>query len=119
MIESCRGYDVGLALEQAHVFNRAICLTNKAFTYMLAGLAVIFTDTPGQRPLALDLGNAALLYQPGDAETLAAGLKRWAESKELLGAAKMAAWESAKRRWHWQHAEERGALLQAVAGVVG
>ncbi|MDX2039961.1 MAG: glycosyltransferase [Acidobacteriota bacterium] len=114
MVESCRGYDVGLALEQAHVFNRAVCLTNKAFTYMLAGLAVVFTDTPGQRPLALDLGNAALLYQPGDVAALAAGLKRWAENKELLRAAKVAAWESAKRRWHWQHAEGRGALLKAV-----
>lgn len=117
MVESCRGYDVGLALEQAHVFNRAVCLTNKAFTYMLAGLAVVFTDTPGQRPLALDLGNAALLYQPGDVTALATGLKRWAENKELLSAAKVAAWESAKRRWHWQHAEERGALLRAVAMV--
>ncbi len=114
MIESCRGYDVGLALEQAHVFNRAICLTNKAFTYMLAGLAVIFTDTPGQRPLALDLGEAALLYQPGDVACLGAGLKRWAEKKELLHAAKLAAWTAAKRRWHWQHIEERGALLNAV-----
>lgn len=116
MVESCRGYDIGLALEQAHVFNRAICLTNKAFTYMLAGLAVIFTDTPGQRPLALDLGKAALLYQPGDVAALTKGLKRWAENKELLYAAKHTAWDAAKRRWHWQHDEERGALLR-VTGV--
>lgn len=115
MIESCRSYDVGLAVEQGFSFNNTIALSNKAFTYMLAGLAVVFTDTPGQRPLAMDLGEAALLYQPGDAAALAAGLKRWAENRELLGAAKLAAWEAAKRRWHWQHAEERGALLKAVA----
>ena len=117
MVESCRAYDIGLALEQAHVFNRAVCLTNKAFTYMLAGLAVVFTDTPGQRPLAMDVGEAALLYQPGDTVALAAGLKRWAENQELLRAARLAAWESAQRRWHWHHDEERGALLQAVTMV--
>lgn len=118
MIELCRSYDIGLAVEPGFSFNNKIALSNKAFTYMLAGLAVVFTDTPGQRPLALDLGNAALLYQPGDVAALAAGLKRWADDKELLGAAKMAAWKSAKRRWHWQHDSERGALLQVVRNVL-
>ena len=117
MVESCRAYDIGLALEQAHVFNRAVCLTNKAFTYILAGLAVVFTDTPGQRPLAEDLGKAALLYSPGNVAALAAGLKRWAEGKQQLLAAKHSAWDAACRRWHWHHDEERGALLGAVARV--
>lgn len=118
MIESCRAYDIGLAVEQGFSFNNTIALSNKAFTYMLAGLAVVFTDTPGQRPLALDLGEAALLYQPGDAAALAAGLKRWAENIEQLRAAKCAAWESAMRRWNWQHADERGALLAATVKVL-
>jgi hypothetical protein len=85
---------------------------------MLAGLAVVFTDTPGQRPLAEDLGNAALLYSPGNVAALAAGLKRWAEDKQQLLAAKHSAWDAACRRWHWHHDEERGALLQAVENVL-
>ena len=117
-IDLCRGYDVGLALEQGHVRNRALCLTNKVFTYILAGLAVAFTDTPGQRPLAEDLGPAAFLYSLGDIDGLAAGLKRWAEDKALLNRAKMAAWESATRRWHWEHHDERGALLELTAGAL-
>jgi len=119
MIDLCRGYDVGLALEQTDVFNRSICLTNKAFTYMHAGLAVAFTDTPGQRPLALDMGSGALLYTAGDVARLAAGLKEWYEDKDQLKRAKVAAWEAARNRWHWEHAAERGALLAAVAGVIG
>ena len=118
MIESCRSYDIGLAVEQGFSFNNKIALSNKAFTYLLAGLAVVFTDTPGQRPLALDLGEAALLYQPGDVAALAEGLKRWAEKRELLQAAKQAAWSAAKRRWHWQHNEESGALLRAVGQIL-
>jgi glycosyltransferase involved in cell wall biosynthesis len=115
MVDLCRGYDVGLALEQAHVLNRALCLTNKAFTYMPAGLAVVLTDTPGQRPLASDMGEGAILYAPGDVRALAGALKRWAEDKPLLVRARGASWQAGQRRWHWEHPSERGALLGAVA----
>jgi glycosyltransferase involved in cell wall biosynthesis len=115
--ELCRGYDVGLALEQAHVVNRDLCLCNKLFTYLLAGLALAATDTRGQRVLAEDLGEGAILYRPGDVQALAAGLRRWAEDAEALLRAKRACWEAACRRWHWEHPLERGALLGAVAGV--
>ncbi|MFQ5668640.1 MAG: hypothetical protein ACE5I7_19730, partial [Candidatus Binatia bacterium] len=119
MVDSCRGYDVGLAVEPGFSRNNCLALSNKAFTYMLAGLAVAFTDTPGQRPLAMDLREGALLYPIGDTDALARGLKRWASDQTLLARAKTAAWEAAKRRWHWEHPGDRGALLQAVAGVVG
>jgi glycosyltransferase involved in cell wall biosynthesis len=115
MINSCRGHDIGLALEQEDIFNRAICLTNKAFTYILGGLAVIFTDTPGQHDLAIDLGEGALIYRPGNVEAFAVGLKRWAEDKSQLTRAKRAALEAGYRRWHWEHPLEKGALLDAVA----
>ncbi len=117
MIRLAQGYDVGLALEQTHVLNRRICLTNKAFTYMLAGLAVMFTDTPGQRPLAVDLGQAARMYPPGDVAALARGLKAWAEDKAQLARARQAGWAAAQRRWNWEHPLERGALLSAVERV--
>ncbi len=115
----CRGYDVGLALEQAHVLNRDLCLCNKLFTYMLAGLALACTDTKGQRPLAEDLGAGAVLFKPRDVAALAAGLKRWADDAQALLRAKRACWEAARRRWHWEHPDERGALLAAVGRVLG
>lgn len=114
MVPLCAGFDVGLALEPPHVFNRRLCLSNKAFTYMLGGLAIAFTDTESQRPLAGDLGAGAILHAPGDVGALAAGLRRWAEDKALLHRARTAAWDAAARRWHWEHPAERGALLDAV-----
>ena len=119
MMDLCRGYDVGLAVEPGFSLNNCIALSNKAFTYMLAGLAVLFTNTSGQRALALDIGESALLYAPGDVHALASGLTRWAADKVLLAKAKSAAWEAAKRRWHWDHPLERGALLDAVARTLG
>lgn len=119
MIKLCGGYDVGLALEQPRVFNRSICLTNKAFTYMHAGLAMALTDTLGQRPILRALGDAAIGYKPGGVATLAEGLKRWDADDALLQSAKQASWNAARVRWHWEHPLERGALLGLVANTFG
>ena len=117
MIDLCRDYDLGLAVEPGASGNNRMALSNKALTYILAGLAVAITDTPGQQALARDLGEGALVYRPDDSEALAAGLQRWADDRSLLARAKAKAWAAARNRWHWEHRQERGALLQAVAAV--
>ncbi len=114
MVELARGYDVGLALEQMDPLNRQLCLTNKAFTYILAGVAVAVTDTPGQHALGIDLGGAAALVPPGDIDALATAFGRWAANPAALDSAKRTAWSAAVRRWHWEHPLERGVLLDLV-----
>jgi glycosyltransferase involved in cell wall biosynthesis len=115
LLEASSGFDIGLALEPGFSLNNRLALSNKAFTYILAGLPVIFTDTPGQRLLAADLGAGALLCRSGDIAGLAAGLTGWAGDRAQLARAKAAAWEAARRRWHWEHPDDRGALLEAAA----
>jgi glycosyltransferase involved in cell wall biosynthesis len=117
MAELCLPYDAGLSPEQGEDLNRQLCLGNKALTYILAGLAVVLTDTPGQRPFADDLGEGALRYQPGDIAALAGGLRRWADDRSRLRRARQSAWQAAKLRWHWEHRCEKGALLAAVSGA--
>jgi glycosyltransferase involved in cell wall biosynthesis len=117
MVDLCRPFDAGLSPEQGGDLNRQICLGNKALTYILAGLPVVLTETPGQRRLADDLGEGALRYQPGDIAALAGGLRRWATGRGRLRRAREAAWQAARQRWHWEHPAERGALLAAVEGA--
>jgi glycosyltransferase involved in cell wall biosynthesis len=114
MVALCSEYDVGLSLEEGVTPTNLLTVSNKVLTYPLAGLPVALTDTPGQRELARDLGEGALVVPLRDIALLAAGLKRWNEDRELLGRARVAAWEAARRRWHWEHQAERGALLEAV-----
>jgi glycosyltransferase involved in cell wall biosynthesis len=118
MVELSLPYDVGLSPEQGRTLNNRLCLGNKPLTYILAGLAVVITDSPGQRPFTDDLGDGALRYQAGDIASLANGLRRWAEERGLLRHARQAAWQAAKRRWNWQHPSEKGALIEAVSGAV-
>jgi glycosyltransferase involved in cell wall biosynthesis len=114
LVELARGFDVGLALEQTTPRNRDLCLTNKAFTYILAGVPVVMTDTQGQRALAADLGCAASVAAPGDVDGLAKAFNSWATDPARLECAKRAAWEASHRRWHWEHPLERGRLQELV-----
>jgi len=117
MVERCRGFDAGLSVEQPDTTARTLCLTNKALTYPLAGLALVMTRTPGHEPLAADLRSDAIVYDPGDVRTLADGLAAWAGDRRLLQRARDAAWEAARTRWHWEHPLERGRFLEAASAV--
>ncbi|MDJ0617255.1 MAG: glycosyltransferase [Calothrix sp. MO_192.B10] len=70
-------YDVGLSLELTEPFNRSICLTNKIFTYLLAGLPVLMSNTPAQKELALKLEEAALVVDTHNPKAIAMALDKW------------------------------------------
>ena len=118
MVALCEDHDFGLAIEEGHMLSRQFSLSNKALTYILGGLAVVLTDTEGQRELGQGVGEGALIYREGDYETLAQGLRRWYQEPERLLAARRAAWAAAAGRWHWEHASQSGALVAAVGRVL-
>lgn len=111
-------HDVGLALEPGltHSLNNALTVSNKLFAYMIAGLALVVSDTPGQRGLLEQIPNAGFLYPPGDHQALAAGLRAWARNPAALQAARQAALSAARDRWCWEI--ERAPFLAQVATVV-
>jgi len=112
MTSLASAFDLGLSLEQPVSLNRPLCLTNKALVYLLAGLALVMTDTPGQQPLREGLGDKALVVSPGDVPALAAGFRRFASDRRYLLDCRRASWRAAATRWHWEHFEERGKLLR-------
>ena len=87
-------------------------LSNKVFTYMLAGLATIYSDTPAQRAFRDALGDRQPICALDDTAALATILRPWDADRSSLLAAQQDAWHWAKRRWHWEHDNERGRLLR-------
>lgn len=112
MTSLASSFDIGLSLEQPVSLNRPLCLTNKALVYLLAGLALVMTDTPGHRPLREELGDKGLVVPPGDVAGLAQGFRRLASDRNYLLECRRASWTAAATRWHWEHSEERGKLLR-------
>ncbi|MGE0405140.1 MAG: glycosyltransferase [Candidatus Korobacteraceae bacterium] len=94
-------FDVGLALERPEHGNYSITVTNKFFSYLLAGLAVAATDTPGQREAMEQASGAGFLYPAGRPDLLAEKLHTWWEKRESLLTAQQAAWNAARRRFSW------------------
>ena len=108
-------HDVGLALEQPRTRNRDLCVTNKIFTYLLAGLAVAATDTQGQRGIMEAAEGAGFLYPAGDHEALARELRTLTESPATLAAARERSRLAAERRFNWD-VEQHG-LVAYLAGT--
>lgn len=101
LVRAAGAYDVGLALEPGRDENNAIALSNKLFTYFLAGSAVCATSTRGQRSVVTEAQGAGFCYEPGDVDSLAAQLRRWCVDKEALNAARRRAWDYGTRKFNW------------------
>ena len=110
MVKLAASYDIGLSLETDVSENRLFCLTNKIFTYLLAGVPVLLSDTPAQRALAPDLGDAAAVVSLGDPDGIAAALDKLAAG---LPQGRAEAQRLGRERYNWEI--EQGALLRSVA----
>lgn len=109
MVRLAAGYDLGLSLEQTTPRNRDLCLTNKIFTYLLAGIPVALTPTTAQNALIPVLGPAAV---PLD---LSRPLEAAAILDNVLGdcSRRTFAWQLGRDRYNWER--EQRLLLAVIA----
>jgi glycosyltransferase involved in cell wall biosynthesis len=115
MVRLAATYDVGLALETVRTPNRRIALTNKIFTYLLAGIGTLATRTPAQGDLAGEFTGAAQFYAPGDVDGAARILKDWLAEPERLETARRRAWQLGETRYNWD--VEKHTYLRVIADV--
>src|SRR6185503_1128936 len=102
VLASCCEHDVGLCLEVPTSINHDVCIANKLFMYMLAGLAVIASRTQGQQDVLTATPDAGFLYEPGNVGELAAIIDRLGSDRTLLARAQTCALEAARCRWNWE-----------------
>ena len=94
-------FDIGLALEQPVSMNRNICLTNKIFSYLLAGTAIIATNTNGQSEFINENNLPAKLYNPGDIRALSSILRYWYKNQDDLNLNRKKSWEIGGSILNW------------------
>lgn len=99
-------HDLGLSLETSRPENRDLCLTNKIFTYVLAGLPQLMSPTAAHRALAADLGPAAMVADLQNPHALAARLDAWLADRASIQAARLHAWQLGQARYHWEHEQK-------------
>lgn len=116
MVRIAAKYDVGLCSEPGHTMNNRIALTNKLFTYCLAGLPPLMSDIPAQTDFADKAGLNELVYPRNDAAALAAIIDRSLEEHRLEGL-RARVWQDGQLRWNWERESEL--LLGMVREVIG
>ncbi|MEO7190502.1 MAG: hypothetical protein ABI051_05555 [Vicinamibacterales bacterium] len=116
MVSLASQFDVGLAVEPGCTVNNDLAISNKIFTYLLAGTAVIATRTAGQEWIMRQTPDAGWTYHPGDHAHLADILRGLVASRAQLTAARRAAWDHATRTFNWEL--ERTKFLAVVERVL-
>jgi|GEM_PF-72250 len=112
IFEIAARYDAGLASEVPHCENRNICLTNKIFTYLLAGNCILASDTAAQQHFLDTYKGIGLVYGYKDAKQLAEKIDTLITNRQQLSAYKRAALALAANELNWEC--EREKLYEAV-----
>ncbi|MCC8425737.1 glycosyltransferase [Mucilaginibacter sp. UR6-11] len=95
-------FDIGLALEPGFSINNNIALSNKLFTYMQAGLAIVASDTTAQHDFMTKNATIGHVYPKGDVGVMAAILRNYHQHSAQLANAQNEALRLAKQQYNWE-----------------
>ena len=101
------GFDIGIAAEIPYCENRNVCLTNKIFTYLLAGNCVLASDTDAQKDLMEQYPQVGMVYRHNDPADLAGKIRLLAENREFLENCRKASTDVAARKLNWETEREK------------
>jgi len=112
LISEGNDYDAGLALETGFSKNNNLAAANKIFSYLMSRLAIIGTDTDGQKDIFSHFPEAVLVCSMNDARDLAKAMTLFIQDKEKLMMAKRAADKAVCERFNWEMESKK--LLRAI-----
>ncbi|HMD61865.1 MAG TPA: hypothetical protein VKG78_10550 [Opitutaceae bacterium] len=108
--------DLGVSSEEKLPPNRNLCLTNKVFVYLLAGIPQLLSNTAAQSALAPELGEAAILADLARPDAASEQLDRFFADPARVASARRAAWSLAQERYCWD--VEKSRFLDSIRAVV-
>jgi glycosyltransferase involved in cell wall biosynthesis len=109
-------FNLGLASESNFPLNRDICLTNKIFTYIQAGLGVLASDTKAQHKLLDKYPEIGKVYQNSDPQSLADTLLYYHQHREKLFELQITALSVAREKLNWE--TESQFFLTVIKGTL-
>jgi glycosyltransferase involved in cell wall biosynthesis len=110
------GFDIGLALEPGFCLNNSLALSNKVFTYLQAGLAVLATDTTAQKDFLDAYPGAGRCYKAGDAGALSELIDFYFNYRRELLNTREAAFRLSHGELNWENESKK--LLALVANTL-
>ena len=109
-------YHIGLSTEIPTTVNRDICLTNKIFMYMLAGNAIIFSNTKAHSLLLKQHTDIGKVFKWDDADELADVLNSYINNTDLLTTHRRNSLHLSKTVLNWD--TEKNIFLDYINDIV-
>lgn len=106
LVATATRHHIGLALEPGFSLNNNIALSNKLFTYLLAGNAVILSGTPAQQLFYQQYPETGWCYAAGDIAKLTAILEEANSNEGVLNSKRQSSWQLANTTLNWENEQE-------------
>ncbi|WP_183578597.1 hypothetical protein HDF18_22345 [Mucilaginibacter sp. X5P1] len=107
LISFASQFDIGLASENSTPYNRDICLTNKIFTYLQAGLTIVASDTTAQKAFLNEYPEVGKEYQTNNIQSLTTILSGYQADRELLHNTCTASLKLGKEKMNWENESKK------------
>ncbi|MEG3637859.1 glycosyltransferase [Magnetococcus sp. PR-3] len=105
-------HDIGFCGELSDCPSRDLTITNKSMEYLRSGLALVASDTAGQKELAEAVPQACFVYEQNQPTSLANVLNMLLPSQKRLQQAKQASLQAAMATYSWE--QDAKVLLEQV-----
>jgi glycosyltransferase involved in cell wall biosynthesis len=102
IFEIAARFDIGVASEIPYCENRDICLTNKIFTYLLAGNCILASDTAAQTQFLNENTGIGLLYDHKDVNDTAGKIYKLYTNRELVNECRKSSHNLAIAKYNWE-----------------
>jgi glycosyltransferase involved in cell wall biosynthesis len=99
--------DIGLCTEVSSDESMELRLTNKIFTYILAGNALIASDTQAQKELLQQHPKLGKIYERGNIESLSEVIKYFYDNRDTLNGCKQASFDLGKMELNWEIEQQK------------
>ena len=102
IFEIAAQHDIGLALETGKDENNNLALSNKIFTYLLAGNAIIFSETKAQYGFYLENSEIGNIYKTGNIVALKKILFSYLNNLNVLKKKKEDSFKLGREKLNWE-----------------
>lgn len=102
IFEIAAKHDIGLALEPGFCLNNHLALSNKLFTYLIAGIGIIASETHAQKLFFQKYPSVGSTFKLGDIDSLAGLISTYYYDSKALSLIKMQSEFLAKTELNWE-----------------
>ena len=103
LIEFISQFDIGLACETGFSLNNTLALSNKIFTYLQAGLAILSSDIPSQKQLLEQNPGIGSVYENNNIDSLIGILAEYEANRQKIIDNCDAAFKLGQEKYNWEN----------------